>query len=194
MKKILLLFLLASIAFGASAQDPYQKYDFKSCIAKKQTTFSEQVTNGTVYIDEYGAFECDIQTMDVPGFITYDYGILTRRDRLWTFNIQEGGKVDSSKEQRNPVPDLNFLNVTDEMAQKYEMKDLGEEEYLGKVCHKYSYIIVQNRKKVEWTVWAYKGFPLKSIVKQGRRESVIEVLDFQENVPIPANILNLIAP
>lgn len=192
MKKTLLLFLLLSIAFGASAQDTFKKYGFKSCIATKQTTFSGQVTKGTVYIDDYGAFECDIQTMDIPDFVTYDYGILTRKDRVWTFNVQEG-KVDS-KESPNPMSDLNFLNVTDEMAEKYGIKDLGEEECMGRTCHKYSYIVITNRKPVEWTVWTYKGFPLKTIVVQRRKESVIEVIDFQENVPIPDNILHLIEP
>ena len=190
MKKLLVICLMLSVAFGASAQDSFKKYGFKSCIAKKQSTTKGQVVEGTVYIDNYGAFECDIQTMDIPGFITYDYGILTRKDRIWTFNVQEG-KVDS-KESPNPMADLNFLNVTDELAEKYSLQDLGEEEYMGKTCHKYFYIVITNRKPVEWTVWTYKGFPLKTIVKQRRQESVVEVIDFQENVPIPDNILNLI--
>lgn len=190
MKKILLVCVLAAIAAGVSAQDNYKKYGFKSCIAKKQTTFSGQVTEGTVYIDNYGAFECDIQTMDIPGLVTYDYGILTRKERIWTFNLQDG-KV-QSKESPNPMPDFNLLNLTEEMAQKYEIQDLGEEECMGKTCHKYSYIVIQNRKRVEWTAWTYKGFPLKTVVKQGRKESVVEVVDFQENVPIPDNILHLI--
>jgi hypothetical protein len=192
MKKFLLFFLLLSIAFGATAQNEFKKYDMKSCIAKKKSTTKGQVVEGTVYIDQYGAFECDIQTMDIPNFITYDYGILTRKDRVWVFNIQEG-KVDY-KESPNPMSDLNFLNVTDEMAQKYDIKDLGEEECLGKPCHKYSYIVITNRKPVEWTIWAYKGFPMKTIVKQGRHESVVEVVELQENVPIPDNILHLIEP
>lgn len=190
MKKIILFFLLLSIAFGATAQDSFKKYGMKSCIAKKVTTTGGHVTEGTVYIDNYGAFECDIQTIDVPGFITYDMGVLTRKDRIWTFNINEG-KV-QSKESPNPLSDFNLLEITDEMAQKYEMKDLGEEEILGKKCRKISYVVMQNRKRVDWTVWAYKGFPLKTIVKQRRQESVIEVTDFKENVPIPKDILNLI--
>ena len=190
MKKILVIGLMLAVAFGASAQDTFQKYGFKSCIAKKQSTTKGHVVEGTVYIDNYGAFECDIQTMDIPDFVTYDYGILTRKDRVWTFNVQEG-KVDS-KESPNPMSDLNFLNVTEEMAEKYGIQDLGEEEFMGKTCHKYTYTVITNRKPVEWTVWTYKGFPLKTIVKQRRQESVVEVIDFQENVPVPDKILNLI--
>ena len=190
MKKILLVCVLAAIAAGVSAQDNYKKYGFKSCIAKKQTSFSGQVTEGTVYVDDYGAFECDIQTMDIPGLVTYDYGILTRKERVWTFNLQDG-KV-QSKESPNPMPDFNLLNPTEEITQKYEIQDLGEEECMGKICHKYSYIVVQKRKRVEWTAWTYKGFPLKTVVKQGRKESVVEVVELKENVPIPDNILHLI--
>ena len=72
------------------------------------------------------------------------------------------------------------------------MEDLGEEEFFGKTCHKYSYVILTNKKKVYWTVWAYKGVALKSVIKQGRKESVVEVVELQENVPIPENILHLI--
>ena len=190
MKKFFLIFLLMSIAFGASAQDTFKKYAVKSAIAKTKSITGEQVTDGTLYIDDYGAFECDIKTMDIPNFITYDYGILTRKDRIWVFNIQEG-KVDA-KESPNPMPDLNFMNVTPELAEKYEIQDLGEEEFMGKKCHKYTYMVLTNRKKVYWTIWAYKGIPLKTVVKQGRRESVVEVTELQENVKIPDNILHLI--
>ena len=190
MKKTLLLCPLLSMAFGAAAQDTFKKYAVKSAIAKTKSTTGGQVTDGTLYIDDYGAFECDIKTMDIPDFITYDYGILTRKDRIWVFNIQEG-KVDA-KESPNPMSDLNFLDVTPELAQKYEIEDLGEEEFMGKTCHKYTYMVLTNRKKVYWTIWAYKGIPMKTVVKQGRRESVVEVVDLQENVPIPENILHLI--
>ena len=190
MKKFFLIFLLMSIAFGASAQDTFKKYAVKSAIAKTKSITGEQVTDGTLYIDDYGAFECDIKTMDIPNFITYDYGILTRKDRIWVFNIQEG-KVDA-KESPNPMPDLNFLNITPELAEKYEIQDLGEEEFMGKKCHKYTYMVLTNRKKVYWTIWAYMGIPLKTVVKQGRRESVVEVTELQENVKIPDNILHLI--
>ena len=128
--------------------------------------------------------------MEIPGLVSYDYGILTRGDRIWTFNVQEG-KV-QAKESVNPMPDLNFLGVTDELAAKYEMKDLGEEECMGKSCHKYSYVVMTNRKRVEWTVWAYKGLPMKYLIKQGRKESVVETVDLQENARIPDNILHLV--
>ena len=192
MKKTLLLLVLLLAVLQLPAQNSIKKYGMKSCIAKTQTTTGGHVTEGTLYIDDYGAFECDIKPMEIPGLVTYDYGIVTRGDKIWTFTIQEG-KV-SAKESKNPVPDLTFMGVTDELAQKYEMQDLGEEECMGKPCHKYSYVITQNRKKVDWTVWAYKGFPLKSVIKQGRKESVVEIVELKENVPIPKDILNLIEP
>lgn len=192
MKRILTACLVLTVAWGASAQDTFKKYDMKSCIARTQTTTGGSVTEGTFYMDDYGAFECDIKKMEIPGLVSYDYGVLTRINRVWTFNVQDG-KADY-KESPNPMPDLNFLGVTDELARKYEMQDLGEDSFMGKPCHKFSYIVIQNRKRVEWTVWAYKGVPLKYVIKQGRRESVVEVVDLQENVPIPDNILHLIEP
>ena len=190
MKKILFCCLLLAVVWNAAAQNGLKKYTVKSAILKTQTTTGGHVTPGTLYIDDYGAFECDIKTMEIPGLVSYDYGILTRGDRIWTFNVQEG-KV-QAKESVNPMPDLNFLGVTDELAAKYEMKDLGEEECMGKSCHKYSYVVMTNRKRVEWTVWAYKGLPMKYLIKQGRKESVVETVDLQENARIPDNILHLV--
>ncbi len=190
MKKILFCCLLLAVAWNAAAQNGFKKYGVKSAILKTQTTTGGHVTPGTLYIDDYGAFECDIKTMEIPGLVSYDYGILTRGDRIWTFNVQEG-KV-QAKESVNPMPDLNFLGVTDELAAKYEMKDLGEEECMGKSCHKYSYVVLTNRKRVEWTVWAYKGLPMKYLIKQGRKESVVETVDLQENARIPDYILHLV--
>ena len=190
MKKILFCCLLLAVVWNAAAQNGFKKYGVKSAILKTQTTTGGHVTSGTLYIDDYGAFECDIKTMEIPGLVSYDYGILTRGDRIWTFNVQEG-KV-QAKESVNPMPDLNFLGVTDELAAKSEMKDLGEEECMGKSCHKYSYVVMTNRKRVEWTVWAYKGLPMKYLIKQGRKESVVETVDLQENARIPDNILHLV--
>ncbi len=192
MKKLFLFALTLAVVFSAAAQNTIKKYDMKSCIAKTRTTAGGQVTEGTMYMDDYGAFECDIKTMDIPGLVTYDYGMLTRGDRVWAFNIHEG-KVDS-KESPNPMPDLNFLGVTDELAEKYQMQDLGEEECMGKPCHKYAYVVIQNRKKVDWTVWAYKGFPMKYVIRQGRKESIVETVELRENAPVPKEILHLIEP
>jgi hypothetical protein len=49
-----------------------------------------------------------------------------------------------------------------------------------------------NRKRVEWTVWAYKGLPMKYLIKQGRKESVVETVELKENARIPDNILHLV--
>ena len=193
MKRILLLSTLLLAVGSVMAQNTFKKYDLKSCIAKTQTSMGGggAVTEGTLYVDDYGAFECDIKKVVIPGLVSYDAGAVTRKDRVWIFSIDEDGKV-NAKESPNPTPDLNFLGITDSLKERYEMEDLGEEEYGGRTCHKYSYVILQNRKKVYWTVWAYKGVAMKSVAKQGRKETVVEVVELKENVPIPKEILHLI--
>lgn len=187
MKRIVTLCVLAALATAAPGQE--KKYAFKSAIATTVTTVGDLKTEATQYIDNYGALECLKQRQEIPGLVAYDYYTITKGDKCWFVTDADGKK--SSKPFANPTQDLNFLNLTDAVQLKYNMKDFGEEAALGKPCHKYSYETVQNRKTCYWTVWVYKGLILKSICKLGKRESIIEVTDLQENVPVPAEVFDI---
>lgn len=186
MKKIITLCLLAFVATAALAQDGARRYAIKSGIATTVTTTGDTQTEATQYFDNYGAMESLKQHMDIPGLVSYDYYTVTKGDKAWFVTNTEGKK--SSKGFDNPTPDLSFLNLTDEVKAKYNIQDLGEDSFLGKSCHKYSYETTQKRKTVSWTVWVYKGFVLKTITKMGKRESVIEVTSLKENVSVPAEV------
>lgn len=185
MKKIITTALLILIALGVSAQG---KYAIKSGIAKTKTTVNGTATFGTHYFEDYGNRESVKQTMDIPGLVTYDYYIITIGDKDWTVTVNEGKR--SVKGFDNPTPDLTFLSPGQDVMAKYNMKYLGDETVLGKPCKKYSYELKQNRKTVLWTVSAYKGFPLKTVVKNGKNESVIEVTELKENVSVPKDVFN----
>jgi len=185
MKKILTLCLLIAVVTGAAAQDNTRRYAIKSGIARTVSFTGGHRTDGMQYFDDYGAVENLSQTIEVPGLVTYDAVTVTKGDKIWLYS-QEGEKKSAAKMSDNPLPDLNFLDLTDEVAAKYQVEELGEDEYKGYPCTKYSYVTIQNRRKCSWTAWVYKGFCLKYEAKIGRRDVLFEVVEFQENVPVPA--------
>ena len=186
---VCILLLLTAAATTAMAQDGTRRYAIKSGIAKTVTTVGDSQTEAVQYFDNYGAVECLKQHMDIPGLVSYDYYTITKGDQAWFVTDTDGKK--SSKGFENPTPDLNFLNLTDQVKAKYNIQDLGEDTFLGKKCHKYSYETTQKRKTVNWTVWVYKGFILKSISKMGRRESIVEVTELKENASVPAEVFDI---
>jgi len=185
MKRILTAFLMLALVWGASAQDNARKYAIKSGIAKTKTITGGHQTEGMQYFDDYGAVETLTQRIEVPGLITYDAVTVTKGDKIWLFT-QEGEKLSASKKADNPLPDLNFLNLTDEVKAKYKIEEVGEDTFLGKPCKVYTYETVQNRRKVSWKTWVYKGFSLKYEAKYSRRDVLYEVVEFKENVAVPA--------
>ena len=180
MKRILTTILLLAIALCASAQN---KYAIKSGIIKTKTIADGHETFGTQYFEDYGKKESVKQTMDIPGLVTYDYYTITIGNKAWMVTDTDGKK--SGKAFDNPTPDLTFLNPSADVMAKYNMQYLGEEKVLGKPCKIYSYEIKQNRKTVLWTVSAYKGIPLKTVIKNGKKTSTILATELKENVAVP---------
>ena len=187
MKKILTLCAVMLVALTAAAQG--KRYAFKSAIATTVTTVGDLRTEATQYIDNYGALECLKQHQEIPGLVSYDYYTITNGDKAWFVTEAEGKK--SSKPFKALTQELNFLNLTDQVMEKYNFKDFGGETMFGKPCQKYTYETIQNRKTCYWTVWVYKGFIMKSICKLGKRETIIEVTKLQENVPVPAEVFEI---
>lgn len=190
MKKPLLFILALMMVFGAQAQESAKRYGIKSGILHLMASTGGHETEETQYFDDYGAMEALVFTIDVPGLVKYDTYTVTKGEKAWMFTDTEG-KKSKAKAFDNPTPDLNFLNLTPEAAEKYKVKELGHEDVLGYDCTKYTYEIMQGRKTCYWTAWVYKGVILKSITKIGRQESTIEATRFEKNVTVPAKVFEI---
>ncbi|MBQ9411188.1 MAG: hypothetical protein IJU21_06225 [Bacteroidales bacterium] len=183
MKRLVFTALLLMTALGAFAQG---RYGIKSGIAKTRTVTDGHETFATQYFDDYGKKESLKQRMDIPGLVSYDYYTITKGNKAWMITVTDGKR--NVRDFDNPTPDLTFLNPSQEVMAKYNMQYLGDEKVLGKPCKKYSYEIKQNRKTVLWTVWAYKGFPLKTVTQKGKKTNTIEVTELKENVAVPQDV------
>lgn len=183
---ILLATLLLAATVPATAQSSAHRYGVKSGIIKLVASSGGAETVETQYFDDYGNKESITYTIDIPGLVKYDTWIVTKGDKMFGFNITEG-KRSKVTENPNPTPDLTFLNPSPEVVAKYNIKELGEEEFLGRKCKMYNYDIVQNRNTITYTGWVYKGILLKSQAKVRRRDVVTYATEFKENVAVPAS-------
>ena len=190
MKKMLVLVLMLAVASGALAQESAKKYAIKSAAAKTMSITGDHETPGVLYFDDYGEKEILSQTIEIPGLVTYDGVAMNIGDKVYIFNVQDGKRSDA-KRSDHPLYDLNFLNLTDEVKAKYQVEEVGADEWLGKPCKLYTYVTIQNRRKCTWKAWVYKGFILRSESKIGRRNVLYEVREFQENAPVPAGTFDI---
>ncbi len=168
MKNVLFAFMLI-IALNVNAQENTKRYGIKSGIIHEYSKLNEHITPDVRYFDDYGDSEA-----------------ITKKEKAWMYN--EAGKPKSFD---NPLPDLTFINPSQEIIDKYKLVDTGEDEViLGRTCRKFTYeTLMGRRKKVIYnTVWVYQGIVLKSIMKNGRQETFYEVTEFQENVEVPAEV------
>lgn len=187
MKKLLLIAMVLLTTIGLTmAQEKAHRYGIKSGIAHEVTRLNEHETPAVHYFDNYGDYETVVQTIDMGALGSYESTTVVKNEKAWFVNAS------GSKEFDNPISDLTFVNPSEAVIAKYNLVDTGEEEeVLGRKCRKYTYETTQGRKKVQNTVWVYKGITLKSIMKIGRRETYFEMTDFQENAKVPADVFNI---
>ena len=83
-------------------------------------------------------------------------------------------------------PEIIFNQLTDQDKKNMKFKDLGTEEYQGKLCHKYYYEQKQLVKS-KVTAWVWEGLILKQEIKQTFGSTVIELVELKENTSVPAS-------
>lgn len=180
--KTVILGMLLFAGTALSAQNE-TKYGIKSAVIKKETTVMGQKMESTLYFDDYGKKEAT------------ELNIKMGNTEKRTLTIAEGKTnvsidLDGKQGFRMPVPDepRNYRNLTQEEKEKYDIKEAGEEEIVGKPCHKYTMKITQGDTKFQVTIWIWEGITLKSVAspESGQFTITDEAKEIQENVTIPA--------
>ena len=175
--------LLATVAlfttFSLSAQEA--KYEFKSAIIKKSMEMWGQKIEAVQYFDDYGKMESVSMTMQIQGTNTR-MRTITVGDVITVLNLENktGNRVTMSDNQ------VNFLKLTQEVKDKYKVKELGEETIAGKPCKKYSMEMSQMGQDVSITTWIWKGIALKTISEAGGMTIIDLATDIKENVAVDA--------
>ncbi|MCQ2973774.1 MAG: hypothetical protein MJ211_03060 [Bacteroidales bacterium] len=183
--KISILFLLSLLVLTSKSFAQEAVIELKSAIlTTKIEVFGTKVVTKTYY-DDYGKKQAAIATTTMGNVNQVTKGILNGKETIsFDLNTKKGVKV--------PTPEtINYINITDEIKEKYQLEEVGEEEYQDRKCKVYSCITEQNGQKVNAKVWIWKGLSLKSEINAGIVNIVTETTEIIENAEIPNGIFDI---
>ena len=181
MKKYIIFSLLLAICFGAAAQE--QRYAVKSGIITMEMDMMGQTIVQETYFDDYGAKQATVMDM--------------RGQKVRTI-VVDGKTVMISDEEKTATTmpsmgpggagvggnSINFLSLDEKTIKKNRIKELGEEEIIGKPCTKYSYKVLMMGSAITVYAWVYKGITLKTTMKTDFGEMGMAATKIQEDVQI----------
>ena len=186
---MILAVVIISAAFGQE-----KRYGIESAIVKKNSVVKaqgmEQTLSSVQYFADYGAKESTEVTMNVMGQ-TLNIFSLMKDGYMYSANMSmgQGTKINlASMEDYNVV---NFLNLTDEVKQKYQIQANGVEEVLGKPCNRYEMSYTAQGQSVKGSVWVWQGLTLKSRINAAGNTVEEEVTEIQEGATIAGDKFEL---
>lgn len=171
---------------GTESSNKNGRYEIKSGIVEYTTSMMgvEGVKQVEMF-DDYGNKQASSTEMNFQGQKIVTHAII-KDGFVYTYN--EGEKTG----QKMKMPDLqniNFNNLTDSIKQVMNIKEEGEETFLGKTAKKFSINAPQNGMTGELLVW--KGIPLKSTIQAGGGQVNTAATKVEENPSIPASEFEL---
>ena len=185
--KLLLATLPLLWAVTLSAQEA--KYEIKSAVITKTVEMMGQKMEGIQYFDDYGKKESVLIKMPMPGTPdTYlQIRIITKGDTIISVNLtnKTGNKMVL------PEKPVNYLKMTPEIKEKYKVKELGQEEVIGKPCSKYSLEVNQMGQTASITVWIWKGIALKTITNGGGMTMSETATEIKESATVDAEVFSI---
>ena len=127
----------------------------------------------------------------MEGMGNYNTEILMRDGKIYSNAWFDDEKKDEAK-MTEGTPEINFLDLSDEIKKKYQMKELGTEEVFGKTCRVFTYKMKSLLRTVTYKEWRWEGILLKMETKGalGANNSMM-VTEFVENPKLPASTFAL---
>lgn len=166
----------------AAVDTPKGKYALKSGIVVYNTQMMGMDVKQTLYFDDYGAKEAQEVSMEMMGVKMHQVTI-SKDGFIYTLDMEQktGTKVAAPT---GLAQNIDFQNLSEEMAKDMELKKLGTEEFLGKTCDKMS--IDYKKMSMKGTFLVYKGVALKSETDMGSMKMNLLAEKFDENPSIPS--------
>ncbi|MFO7671985.1 MAG: hypothetical protein R6W31_20170 [Bacteroidales bacterium] len=163
----------------AAKEIPKGRYAIKSGIVEYKTEVMGMAGKQTSTFDDYGNLEVIETTMEMMG-IKINTVTLMRDGYIYTFDMENktGTRIVGNS------PNIDFENLSDEMAQDMNLKKTGTETFLGKNCDNMSIDYTKMNMKGNFLV--YKGVPLKIDTDMGTMKMILVGEKFEENPAIPA--------
>ena len=188
--KAILASLLMLVAVGLSAQEkaPVKKYGFKSAIAKFATEVMGQAVESTIYIDEYGAKECQKAKVEVPGMGTMESGVISKEGKTWNVNYT---MKQVQEVAINPGDQPNFLDLNEETRKMFKIEEVGQEKVLDYDCTVYTLVTTSGEISANAKLWVYKGLPMKTETEAMGMKVTNVVTEFKEDAMVLPQVFDV---
>lgn len=173
------------LSSAASAQEPAARYGMKSGIVETVTTIMKLEVKTVTYFDDYGALEASDVSMPSP---LGDVEVTTISRDGKSYVVEKKSK----KVQEVPVQEsTNYLDLTDSVREKFQIKEVGSEEVEGRQCTVYSEVIDYQGRKSNAKVWVWKGIPLRTEVSALGMKITSMVVGITEDAAIPPEVFEV---
>jgi len=166
----------------AAKETPKGKYAIKSGIVEYKTQMMGMDMKQVMSFDDYGKKEVTEIMMDMMGTKIHTV-TLTKDDFVYTIDMVKKTATKSPSYQGSNQ-NIDFENLSEQMAKDMKLKKEGTEEFLGKTCEKMT--IDYEKMKMKGTYLVYKGVPLLVDTDMGTMKMKLVGEKFSENPEIPA--------
>jgi hypothetical protein len=166
----------------AATETPKGKYAIKSGIVEYKTQMMGMDMKQVMSFDDYGKKEVTEIMMEMMGTKIHTV-TLTKDDFVYTIDMVNKTATKSPSYQGSNQ-NIDFENLSEEMAKDMKLKKEGTEEFLGKTCEKMS--IDYEKMNMKGTYLVYKGIPLMVDTDMGTMKMKLIGEKFTENPEIPA--------
>ncbi|MCC8154399.1 MAG: hypothetical protein LIP01_09395, partial [Tannerellaceae bacterium] len=176
--------LFCSLFHLVGAQEA--RYGIKSASIEREASAMGQKMQIEWYFDDYGNKEVLYTTLNLPALMGGDRRImvLTDGDRVTTVDLDEKQGTAGML----PEEPINFLSLSPEAIQKYQLKEAGEETVAGKPCKVYTLKREEMGVTVDAKVWIWEGLQMKSEASSGGMTVYSDtVARIRENEPVPTD-------
>ena len=141
-----------------------------------------QSVSSIQYVADYGRKESTETFMNMQGQLFTIFTIM-KDGYTYVANVsaKQGQKINMASV--DDYQNVNFLNLTDEIKTKYNIKEVGAERLLGKDCKKYELTVTAQGQTAKVTAWIWQGLSLKSsmsVMGNTITDEVTEILEGAE--------------
>ncbi len=157
------------------------KFGIKSGIVTYKTDMMGFEASQTLYFDDYGALEANEIVMEIMGTKMRTHTIT--KDG-YTYNFDPEKKTGSKIALSSSPAQIDFNDLSEEIIKEWNLKEGGEETFLGKECVKYS--ADHKDMNMKGYYWVWKGLVLKMEMDMATSRMVMEAVSLEENPKVPA--------
>lgn len=185
-KNVILLFAII-LSTQMFSQDKF--YKVENVIVEYKTSIMGMDNFMTLYVKNYGEFECNDSKTSLFGVKSF---IRTISTNDYYYDLNMIAKTGTKSSMTDYVPEdetkeVDFDNLSEEYRVKYSIEKLGDETFLGKKCQKFKMMVEGNAGMF----WIWNNIPLKTEVSSMGMKMIMEAIKVDDSPSFPAGIFEV---